>query len=112
MIEQLNLGPEPDLSEPPEIEPWLLLPLDESEVFFAELPSRQPVRPNVLIFTLLVHALAVWVLYLERDKLITSPQTLKAAIERFASGAPGGAERRVPVQMRTPAPAPRMPPTA
>src|SRR5689334_9408006 len=112
MIEQLNLGPEPDLREPPELDPSLCFPLDESEVFFAELPARQPVRPNILIFTLLVHALAIWVLYLKRDKLITSPQTLKAAIERFASGEPGAGSRKVPVQVRPRFPNARMMPPA
>ena len=45
MADFLILGPEPDLNPPLEaIDPWLLLPLDESEIFFAELPARQPVR--------------------------------------------------------------------
>ncbi len=100
MIEPFNLGPEPDLSEPPDIDPWMFLPLDESEIFFAELPARQPVRPSVLSFTLLFHAIMLGILiYTQRDNLAKSPKSLQAAIERFARGEPGAGSREVPVQL-------------
>jgi len=71
----------------PDIDPWLLLPLDESEIFFAGLPARQPVRPSVLSVTLLAHAalLALFIHY-ERKVFSGKQESLKTAIERFARG--------------------------